>query len=344
VGELWLSLGDVAEARKRFVQALRRYPGCDAALAGSARLAEEDGRLDEAIRLLERRLETASGTQRVDTMARLAGLLPTDRRDQRRSLLHQVVLQDPERKDAIEQLIELERERSSWDRVDELQRLLWKLLDGSAQAQLAQEAGTLQLNEAGNIDAALFWAARADAVAGADPSVQQLRARIFRRAGQTSGLIDALERSTALDGATPMLTLELAALYERDGKPERASGLLQEHLASQPEDIEALGLLDQCLARLGHQADRSQILKRRIALASDPSEAAELCTELGDLFDTELDDPSASESAYREALEHLPGHAPASNQLQHLLRKSGRIPGRTCCQAHSWPDVVPHLV
>jgi tetratricopeptide (TPR) repeat protein len=324
-GELWLSIGDIGEARKRFAQALRIDPGCDAALAGTARLAEAEGRPKEAIRLLERRLEGLSGPGRTDIMEHLAALLPETQADRKRKLLREVVLEDSKRKGSIELLIELEREHASWDLVDELQRKLWKLLDRSAQARLAQEAATLQLDEAENIESALYWAARADEVAGGDSAVQQLRARVFRRAGQTAGLIDALERSIALDGPSAMLTLELAALLERDGQAEQASTLLQDHLARQPDDLEALSLLDRCLARLCHYAERAEILERRITLATDPAEAAELCTELGDLWAGALDDPGRAEWSYRNALERLPAHIQASERLQALLRKAERF-------------------
>jgi tetratricopeptide (TPR) repeat protein len=325
VGDLWRRLGDMAGARKRLDEARRLDPGCDAALAGCAALAEDERRIDDAIRLHEQRIDGLTGAARTDVMEHLASLLPDREQDRIRTLLREIVRASPKRRGALERLIELEQSLGAWDRVDELQRALWKVLEGDEQAQLARKAATLQLEEARNIEAALFWAARADEVAGDDPAVLRLCAQIYRRAGQTAGLIDALERLIEQEGPTPMVSLELAALYDRQALPELAARRLQAHLANHPEDAEGLALLDRSLSRLGRHAERVDVLKRRIALGADPDDAAGFCSELGDVLANSLDDTRGAEQAYRDALARAPGHGPAAERLQQLFRDAERF-------------------
>ena len=189
IGDLWRRLGDTAGARKRLEQALRLDSGCDAALAGSAALAEDERRMDEAILLHERRLDALTGAARTDVMEHLATLVPKGDTARIRALLREVIRASPDRRGALERLIEIEQANVAWDRVDELQRALWKLLEPEERARLAQSAATLQLEEAGNVESALHWAAQAHEVAGNDPAVLRLRARILRRAGQTGAYL-----------------------------------------------------------------------------------------------------------------------------------------------------------
>ncbi|MFQ5513381.1 MAG: tetratricopeptide repeat protein [Myxococcota bacterium] len=325
MGELWLRMGDSAEARRHFDQALDLDPGCDAALAGRARLAEEEGRRSEAIRLLERRLDGLRGAARADTMEQLAALLPEQQKDRKRALLREVIREGLDRKNALEQLIHLEKERGSWGRVDELQRKLWRLIDPAARSPLALSAARSQLDEAGDVEAALYWAARADEVGNGEVRVQELRAEVFRRAGQTAALTDALERLIALSGPTPERSLELAHLYERDGQPECAAGLLRVHLTQNPDDLEALQLLARCLGRLGHHAERAAVLERLIPLVEDAPAAAELELERAALLAEKLDDRAGAERALRAALEKAPESEAAAQRLSELLHASGRL-------------------
>ncbi|MCP4007307.1 MAG: tetratricopeptide repeat protein [bacterium] len=326
IGELWLKMGDCAEAQRRFDQALRLDPVCDRAQAGCAALAEAEGRLDEAILLNERRLEGLSGPIRYKVMEHLATLLPDSESDRIRTLLREVVRVSPERRKAIERLLDIEQADANWDRVDELQRRLFTIVhDPVEKLFLAQEAGLQQLEQAGNMDAAKHWVECANEIGPNDVGVQKLRARILRKAGNTDGVIDALEKLLEANGASPMTMLEVAVLHERSGDPERAVDWLERLLDCEPNDDEALAVMDRCLERLGRHTERADVLARRANQTENASDAAAMFMRLGELRAQTLNDPQAAESAYKSALERLPSDKHAISALSEMLRKSERF-------------------
>jgi tetratricopeptide (TPR) repeat protein len=327
-GQLWLELGVPDEARRRLSEAVELDPSSDAAARSFAELAAREGRTAEAVALYERRLKRLAGAARADALEQLARLLGPDARERQRALLHEVVRGFPQRRSALERLIELEREPGGdVARVDELQRALWRCLrEPVERAQLALEAGTFQLDEAHDLEAALFWAQSGHSAAPTDVRVQELRARVHRRAGQSEPLLDALERLAALAPPDPTRMLELGALHARAGRPERAVEWLSRVQAEKPGDPEALALLDAALGRLGRAQERALVLEQRIARALDDGEAAELLGALGELCAGEIHDEPAAEHAWRRALERAPDHEPAALQLAQLLRKQERRP------------------
>ncbi len=325
IGRLWRGLGDKEEARRRFEAALELDPKCDPAVQGAALLAEDAGERERALALHESRLSALSGNPRADVLERMARLLPSTEALRKKALLSEVVRSHPERRGPLERLIELERSAGRHASVDELQRALWKLVhDPVERVALASGAAALQMDEAQNVEAAAYWAERADEIASDDAAVQKLRHRIHRRAGSTKGVLDSLEKLANIEGATPMRLLELAVLCEREGQSERAIRHLERSLANDPYDGEALEILDRCLARLGRHAERAEVLERRIAAAASNEDASDLIVELGDFYVQALSQSANAEAAYRRALDQFPAHVAAAVQLRQLLRSSGR--------------------
>ncbi|HTO53327.1 MAG TPA: hypothetical protein VMR50_08070 [Myxococcota bacterium] len=325
IGQLWRGLGDKDEARRRFDAALELDPKCDPAVQGAALLAEDAGERERAFQLHESRLPGLTGNSRGDVLERMARLLPATEIERKKTLLAEIVRSYPERRGPVERLIELERTARQYARVDELQRALWKLVhDPVERIALATGAAALQIDEAQNAPAAAHWADRADEIASDDAAVQKLRLRIYRRAGSQTGVIDSLEKLTKIEGMTSVRLLELAVLYEREGRAEQAVRTLERLLANDPYDAEALAVLDRCLARMGRHAERAEVLERRMAAAESNEDAADLMVELGDLYAHALAHSDNAEAAYRRALEQVPAHAAAAAQLRELLRTTGR--------------------
>src|SRR5258706_4227406 len=315
IGQLWRGLGDKEEARRRFDAALELDPKCDPAMQGAALLAEDAGDRERALALHESRLPALSGNSRADVLERMARLIPAANVERRKALLSEVVRSHPERRGPLERLIELERAAARHAVVDELQRALWKLVhDPVERIALASGAAAMQMDEAQNVDAAAYWAERADEIASDDAAVQKLRHRIHRRAGSTKGVLDSLEKLANIEGATSMRLLELAVLCEREGQSERAIRHLERSLANDPYDGEALEILDRCLGRLGRHAERAEVLERRIAAAASNEDASDLIVELGDLYVEALGESANAEAAYRRALEQFPAHVAAAAQ------------------------------
>ena len=325
ISVLWNRVGETEEGERRLEEALHLDPNCDPALAERARRAVEEGRNEEALRIHALRVNALIGSARCDVLGQMVELMPPDQTDRIRTLLREIVRQFPERLEPIERLIEIEREDNEYERVDELQRTLWKeLRDPADRLRLALEAATQQLREAADIDAAFYWADLALESAPEEVAVYELRERLFRRAGQSQNLIDTLARIIQLEGPTPMRLLELAVLQEKEGHLEQAVEPLQRLLEQEPNDPEALTTLDRCLANLGRHGDRVEVLERQISNAESPADSADLLCELAELCAGPLNDVGAAEDAYRRALERV-DHSAAAEGLRQLLRKAERF-------------------
>ncbi len=325
IGSLWNRAGDPTEAERRLEEALQLDPSCDLALAERANRAAELGRSEEALRLHAVRVKSLVGAARCDVLGQMVELLPPTQKDRIRTLLREIVRQFPDRPDPIRRLIELESEDREYERVDELQRALWKTLREPAErVRLGLEASTLQLREAADLGAAFYWADLADEVAPQNVDVQELRARLFRRTGQSENLIATLEKLVRLDAPTQMRLLELAVLQERKERPELAVEWLQLLLDQNPSDAEALQALDRCLVTLGRHGERCELLERRAQDSKSPNEAAALLCELAELCIGPLKDLAAGEDAYRRALERV-DHRAAADGLRQLLAKCERF-------------------
>lgn len=325
IAGLWNRVGDATEADRRIEEALQLDPTCDLALAERARQAVANGRNEEALRVNALRVKSLVGAARCEVLAQMVDLLPPEQKDRIRTLLREIVRQFPERVEPLERLIEIEIESRAYERVDELQHLLWRALRSPVErVRLALAAATLQLGEAADLKAASYWADLAEGLAPEDVAVQELRARLFRRAGETASLIDALDKLVRIDGANAMRLLELGVLLEREGEPERAAASLERLLEQEPGNAEALTTLDRCLVALDRHGDRVEVLERKAASAANPAEASDLLFELAQLCRGPLADEAAAEDAYRRALERA-DHPGAALGLRDLLRSSGRL-------------------
>jgi tetratricopeptide (TPR) repeat protein len=326
VGDLWRVVGEAGEAQRRFEDALRLDGTCEPALAGAAALAEARGDHAAALRLHERRLFQLRGPARAEALERVAALLPEGNERRMRDLLREALREGSDRRGPLERLIALERRLRAWNGVEELSRRLFELVEEPQERlAIALDSATVALDEADDPARALAWLELAAGIDSADLRVWKLRARSVRRAGDTNALLPVLERIAELEGASPVLALELAVLCERANDLPRAVHWLEQALRCDPRDAEALTVLDRCLARLGRDAERADVLARRIEVSDAPAERGALALELGDLCAGALEDPDAAELAYRRSLAEQPG-AGAEERLQELLRKLGRIP------------------
>ncbi len=326
VGDLWRAVGEAAEAARRYDDALRLDPSCETALAGAAAAAEAAGDSAAALRLHERRLFSLRGPARAEALERVAALLPEGNERRVRDLLREALREGSDRRGVLERLIALERRLRAWNSFDDLSRRLLELAAEPAErVAIALDCAAIALDEADDAARALGWLELAARLAPSDARVWSLRARAVRRTGDSAALRPVLEKVAELEGATPVLALELAVLCERTNDLPRAVHWLEQALRCDPRDSESLAVLDRCLARLGRDAERADVVARRIELAETPAERGALALALGDLYAGALEDPDAAELAYRRSLAEQPD-AGADERLRELLHKLGRIP------------------
>ncbi len=350
VADLWRTLGDLKEARRRVRDALKLDPSFGPALEVLAGLAEAEGRTDEAVRLLERNARELDGEARAEVLERVANLLTPDQEARAIALLREVVQLDPARVSALRRLLPIAEAQGDWNRAEHLARLLWRgLEEGGERAELALRTVELHLERTGNLDAAALWAARAAETSPEDPALQDLRVRLFRRTGQSEALIQALESLAASGERRAEVAFELAGLHEREGNAERAVEWGRVHLTHEPGDLRAFALLDRCLEELGLARERAELIEQRIELSADPPEEARLLVKLAGLRAGPLEDPAGAEEAYLSAMETDPDNPDAATGLEAVLREHRRgeelasrleelaaRPGPAPSRAHWW--------
>ncbi|MEE8556872.1 MAG: tetratricopeptide repeat protein [Myxococcota bacterium] len=320
---VWERIGDPDQAMARIREALRLDPECGSALEVLADLSQADGRTDEAARYLERRAARLEGSARGQVLERLADLCAHDGA-RVLELLRESDRLDPGRTSVIEKLLPLEVADQSWEAVETLYGRFWHQLDDDdTRLGVALRVAELHLEQSGELEAAARWADRAAEIDRASTIVQHMRARIFRRTGQTDGLIEALEGIAASDAPSPDLALELGQIYEQQGDLERAVTWLHLHLEQVPGSAEAFVRLERCLAELQRDDELALVLEQRLAIVERAEDRATLLVRLGDLRLRATDDAGA-ESAYRQALGEVTGHAGGAAGLLHVLRQQSR--------------------
>ncbi len=325
IASLWQALGEGGECRQRLRAALDLDPECGPALEVLSDLAESDGRPEEALELLERRLPSLSGTARAPLLERIARLIASENPERAVGLLNEVIALEPSRASALEGLLPLEGSRRNWVRVEEICGALWRLRpDAKSRLQLARRAAELQQDEPDRIESTLEWTERAAQLAPDDVEVQEFRVRVLRDAGHAPALIRALEQLVSVVEPRPGTTLELARLHDQEGNAERACEWVRFHLEANPDDVQALVLLERCLQPLDRPAEQIEVIERRAALAETAKERARLLVKLARVESAALGNSPRAEDAYRRALFSDPEDLDAATGLESLLRERGR--------------------
>lgn len=380
VGRLHAERGAVGAARDSYEAALLLAPSCDAALAGLAELARERGAWAEAAALHDRRLAVLRGGDRAPILESLAALLAEAREigsagaargpaavpaGLERIVLAELVELRPETTAALARLSELERERGDFAASDALEeRLLTQLACPRERAARAERAAETWL-AAGEPLRALAWVDRADTGGTPSRALLLLRERIYRETAQEARLRETLESLEGLGPPSVERALEIAALHQRAGAPDRAVAVLSDARARGESQRTVLEALDRALQAAGMVEARCALLRDRARCAT-PLEAAVLHTERGRLLEDaplrreaerggaarEGDSEAAREpsvvplwppavDAYLDALAAVPDHGPALARLRQIQRATadmGALRARLRHLAGAWAD------
>jgi tetratricopeptide (TPR) repeat protein len=154
-------------------------------------------------------------------------------------------------------------------------------------------------------------------------SLERLYVGLDRPAELLRAYEQRLERTHSIDEKLE-LQYKSAELWERRGNPLNADKCLDAVVALKPDEVPAL----EGLARLRRAGSRwralAETLSRHAAVAGQPLQRAQLCTELAEVQLEHLKDSAAAAGSWAKALEHLPEHRPALRALAQLHEKERR--------------------
>ena len=139
-------------------------------------------------------------------------------------------------------------------------------------------------------------------------------------AGELEAAVAALEQAASLRPDLPMIRLNLAGALARAGRLQESLAQNEKAARDAPDDLACLVELSRAHARLGQHDSVLAPLDR--ALALHPGQPG-LLVELG-LAQAGRGAFAEAEAAYREAIRHQPGFAPAWLYLGILLEHSNR--------------------
>lgn len=190
----------------------------------------------------------------------------------------------------------------------------------AAQASRFKTAlGLLQMGKSGQA------VAIAEALAGEAPlaaDAQQLLAMTLADAGDSAGAETAFRRALGLAPDSPVVALNFAAWLRKAGRLPDAARVL----ATAPESAQTKIQQGMIALQMRNHALARASFERATRLQPD----AVAWHGLGSALRA-LDDLESAEAAFRKAIEHSPGYAPAWGNLGAVLRLLGRIDESLSC-------------
>ena len=157
-----------------------------------------------------------------------------------------------------------------------------------------------------------------------------------RQVGDWRGLVDVLGRKVArrfdsLERAE-LLRRSASVLEELLGDPTAAIKEYEKALDEDPEDLIALESLDRLLGAASRSDELAVILRRRTEIESDEATCVEVGLRLGQLSETQLNQPHEAIDAFSRVLELSPTQPVAVASLGRLYERQAM-----------WPELLDNL-
>ncbi len=298
----------------RQLDAHGRVSGDDAAVYRADRaLCDQATRAIDAATLALRSAEAA---------ARLSNL------DEARALLERAVEMVPEHLVALTTRAEvLESAGDLAGAAESLEALATASAVPAHQLAAWHQAALLWLDRIGNEERGLDTLEHAAAIEGAGEDIFTRLQGLLVARGDRAKLAELLERRIAMTtDPAERVALEvtrgraLADVGDRDA----AKRALASALDANPDHADALDAFADLCAAEGDWTGAEQAWIRLARHVAEPERQAEIYRKLGELYDSELDNPARAELSYREVLKRQPNDVAAMERLVHVYGKLGQ--------------------
>lgn len=237
---------------------------------------------------------------------------------------------DPKNVRAVEALVPIYEKDEKWSRLVGLHEVLLDALPDDASVDqrldIFRTLRSLCHERLANEAAAFSWAARGFELAPERADVIEELEAAAASANKFADLSDLLSKRLAeTDQADEVLRLRrrLAALAgERLGRSDEAIAQLKQILEDNPQDAEAIDVLDGLYRSEGRWKDLERLSLHRLSFGE--SDRREALLELARLAEEQLDDVETAASRYREVLDLDGSDAVALSELDRLAEAAGR--------------------
>jgi tetratricopeptide (TPR) repeat protein len=335
-------LGDKRRALDAALRWLAIDPGSNQALAETDRLAELLGQWPEVAERLAAIVDAPDARMReIDVQVALLTFLgriqhrELTQLDRAAASYRAALALEPEALGALDELIAIHRQRGDQTGLADVLRQRGRSVSElpEKRAAFAEVAAILERagDRAGAIEAWRELAQSDDA----DRATLDELARLYRGTGNRTELIETLGQAARLASSPDdekALRVEIARLESVESEGARAISAWQQVLDLDPDDLSALGALQDAYARAGDWMAIADIQTRRLALASSPADQVAIHAEMARLAEDKRDSIDDAIAAWYAALDADSGHLPAYAQLERLLARGER-----------WHDLVELL-
>jgi len=243
------------------------------------------------------------------------------------ALWSEVLAVRPDDRDALTALSRMYEEAGAWQEyVDTMLKLAEATEEPAERAAIRVKAADSANEKLGDSEMARD---QYKLVLDDDPAQEHALAalqELSAAADDHEGLAQVLERKVAVAEEEDFisLNLELAKLYEEKlSQLDDAIGALQRILDFQPVHPEAVAEVSRLLQEAERWDECVEVLERRLELADDSSEQADILRELAVLQERELGDYGGAASAYERLLELSPGDSDATDALERIYMEGG---------------------
>ena len=294
----WHEAGRLSDAEAIYLEFLRHQPGDVRVLAMLGLLRQQQGQVDEAVRLLRQAYGLAP--ERLDLALHLAAVEVASGSFARAKPLYQKILaSDPSSRDALAGLTHVLGELGEYESaLDQCERLIQHYPDllpaREAQARLHLGAGHWDAAEAtarnllgdnpGCVDPQLVLAEIAmlrgnneraseliERLLADQPelaSAWTVKARIHQARGELSAALDAVNRSLAIEAGQEQATALQISVYQALAQLEEARQLAEQAVASNPGSAAMHYALARVLQDLGEMQDSEAAFRKSLSLGS----------------------------------------------------------------------------
>jgi tetratricopeptide (TPR) repeat protein len=242
-----------------------------------------------------------------------------------------VLSADPNNVRAARALAPIYEQEGKWSRLCAVLEVILRSLDGTdareEQLKLLARLRTLSQERVRDVAASFEYALRQYALAPTEPASRDALEQSAEAAQAFDRVVEAyaVRAQSAPPEEAGALWRRIASLAnQRLAQPELAASYAERLLEQNPQDTEALSLLEGFYRKQDRPAEQRRLLLHRLQHHSSPERRPELLKQLATLEEERLADLESATGRYRELTELDPNNADTWAQLDRLAQVGGR--------------------